>query len=117
MRAGVFLRNSIARQAFAALALAALAILAFRPVCDAYEFASQQAEAEELCCSALDANTPVPPAESAIGAGGDRGAPDLGILAALIPDAVPHRVHWLRADDSPPLALGSYPRRSARLLR
>lgn len=113
----VFLSNGTARGAFAALALAALAILAFRPVCDAYEFASQQAEAGEFCCSALDANTPVPPAKSAIPAGGDRGAPDLGILAALIPLAVPRRHQWLPAGASPPLALGSYPRRSARLLR
>ena len=117
MNVSVFLSNSSARGAFAALALAALAILAFRPVCDAYQFASPQSEAGEFCCPTLEANTPVPPAKSAIPAGGDRGAPDLGILAVLIPLAVPHRLHLLPADVSLPLALGSYPRRSARLLR
>ena len=117
MNVSVFLSDSTARRAFAALALAALAILAFRPVCDAYEFAHNQGHATEFCCPALGANTPVPPATSAISTGGDRGAPDLGILAVLIPLAVPHRLHLLPADVSLPLALGSYPRRSARLLR
>jgi len=117
MNVGVFLSNSSARGAFAALALAALAILAFRPVCDAVQFAHNQGQAAEFCCPALGANTPVPPATSAISTGGDRGAPDLGVLAALIPLAVAHRVHRLPAGDSAPLALASYPRRSARLLR
>ena len=114
---GVLFSHSTVCRTFAALALAALAILAFRPVCDAYAFASQQAEAGQLCCSALDANTPVPPAKSAIPAGGDRGAPNLGILAALIPLAVARRHQWLPAGAFLPLALGSYHRRSARLLR
>jgi hypothetical protein len=117
MDISVFFGNSTARRAFAALALAALAVLVFRPVCDAYELAYHRGESAELCCSALDANMPVPPAKSVFSAGDQRGAPHLGILAALIPNAVPHLVHWLRAGDSLPLAFGSYPRRSARLLR
>ena len=119
MNVGVYLGmgNSSARRAFAALALAALAILTFRAVCDAYEFAHNQGQAAEFCCPALGANTPVPPATSAISTGDERGAPDPGILAALVPFAVPHRLHWLPGGVFPPLALGSYPRRSARLLR
>ena len=109
MRISGILSNNTTRRAFAALALAAFAILAFRPVCDAYGLADayHQGEAAEFCCSALGAVTLVPPATSAISAGDDRGALDLGILAALLPLAVPRRVRWPLVGASPPLALGS----------
>jgi hypothetical protein len=117
MDSRVLFGNSTARRMFAAVALAALAILAFHPVCGAYEFALHQADDCEVCCSALNTDSLVPPAASAIPAGDERAAPDLGILVALVPLAVPRRLHWTLAGASPPLALGSYPRRSARLLR
>ena len=117
MDISVFVGNGTLRRAFATLALAAFVILAYCPACGAHEFAYHPAEAGELCCSALDPDTIVSPATSALPAGDRSGAPDLGVLAALIPLAVPRRHQWLPAGAFSPLALGSYPRRSARLLR
>jgi hypothetical protein len=117
MDSRVLFGNSTARRMFAAVALAALAILAYHPVCDAYETVFHQADDCELCCSTVDTDSLVPPAASAVPAGDEPAAPDLGILVTLVPPAVPRRLQGSLAGASPPLALGSYSRRSARLLR